>query len=47
MTTTRRTRREALQIIGAGAAGAWGWPAIADQILATVRHLKGAPARVG
>ena len=29
MTTTRRTRREALQYIGAGAAGAWGWPALA------------------
>ena len=28
MTTTRRTRREALQFIGAGAAGAWGWPAL-------------------
>jgi uncharacterized protein len=28
MTTKNRTRREALQFIGAGAAGAWGWPAL-------------------
>ena len=30
MTTTRHTRRRALQILGAGAAGAWGWPALAE-----------------
>src|SRR4051812_44822192 len=30
MTSRRRTRREALQFIGAGAAGYWGWPALAS-----------------
>ena len=30
MTIRRRTRREALQFIGAGAAGSWGWPALAS-----------------
>ena len=30
MTTTRHTRRRALQLLGVGAAGAWGWPALAE-----------------
>jgi DUF1680 family protein len=30
MTNRHRTRREALGFIGAGAAGAWGWPALAS-----------------
>lgn len=39
--------RERMGQVGVERAIRFGWPSIADQILATVRQLKGSPARVG